>query len=97
MGEPGWGELGWGEPGWVSWDGDFNCQEVLACHFCVKAGVLKLFNQGAGARMKWQAVICGCLVSPPTPGGGGVGVAGDSVNPGGRIEDPGGLCLAHGP
>ena len=38
-----------------------------------RAGVLKLFNQGAGARMKWQAVICGCLVSPPNPRGAGGG------------------------
>ena len=57
------------------------------------AGVLKLFEQGPGVRMKWQAVICGCLVSPPpNPGGGG-----RSVNTRGRIEDPGGPYPARGP
>ena len=30
-------------------------------------GGLKLFNQGAGAWMKRQEAICGCLVPPPNP------------------------------
>ena len=72
-----------------------------ACVYCktitedsFRPGVLKLFNQGAGAWMQWQAVFCGCLVSPPNPRRGG---SGGSVNTGGRIEDPGGPYLACGP
>ena len=58
-----------------------------------RSGVLKLFNQGAGTRMQWQAVICGCLVPPPTPSGG---ERGGSVNTRGRIEDPGGCIRPTG-
>ena len=63
-----------------------------------RTGVLKLFKQGGGVQMKWQAVICSCLVpfpapSPPNPWQG----QGGSVDTGGRIEDPGGLYLACGP
>ena len=57
-----------------------------------KTGVLKLFNQGAGADAVAGSHLR--LLGPPQPLAGG---AGGSVNTGGRIEEPGGVYPARGP